>query len=100
MNNLHKRLKKVMSRHFQSRKKYAIKRLSQFELNDPKRCERPKSYSFCGSRTTPKTHWYYNKKQNRCLPFIFCESIDLEPGMYLENNFYAQQECSAICVQT
>ncbi|CAG2101566.1 unnamed protein product [Medioppia subpectinata] len=74
-----KRLKKTISVHYQQRNSLQVQSFSQFEMKDPSRCKRQKSYSFCGSHTTPHVHWYYNKRLNRCQPYTFCEVVDYKP---------------------
>ena len=66
---------KLMSDEREKRDPLMMKRLSHLESKNPFRCIKPKSYSFCGSHTTPRVHWYYSKYQQRCLPYNYCENV-------------------------
>ena len=94
-----KRLRKTISSHYQHRNSLHVQSFSQFESRDVSRCKRRKSYSFCGSHTTTHIHWYYNRRQNRCQPYTYCELVDNIPAFNTENNFYSETECNKLCVQ-
>ena len=74
-----------------------LKKLDRYESEDPTRCMKPKSYSFCGAHTVPRIHWYYNKKTRRCFPYHYCEGINETPTLNNQNNFLSEKQCLNLC---
>lgn len=94
-----KSIKGTFANRHKKRNPLVIKKEMLTEIRDPSRCMRPKTYSFCGSQTTPRTHWYYSKEKKRCLPYAYCESVQDLNDIHRENNFFSERLCLSLCNQ-